>query len=94
MEIYSQQVHACTVIGLRCVDSDPNKRPAAWDIIQMLNATESENRWSGINGGPLVDEIVRDRFANVKEKMQQPSILSCRVEVQSSQESCSRGGGF
>uniref|UniRef100_K3ZP07 Uncharacterized protein n=1 Tax=Setaria italica TaxID=4555 RepID=K3ZP07_SETIT len=50
--------------------------------------------WSGINGGPLVDEIVRDRFANVKEKMQQPSILSCRVGVQSSQESCSRGGGF
>ncbi|RCV37292.1 hypothetical protein SETIT_8G051200v2 [Setaria italica] len=66
---------------LRCVDSDPNKRPAAWDIIQMLNATESENMWSGINGGPLVDEIVRDRFANVKEKMQQPSILSCRLDI-------------
>jgi interleukin-1 receptor-associated kinase 1 len=57
VEMYSQQVHTCIVIGLRCVDSDPNKRPSAWDIIQMLNATESKNSRSGINGGPLVDEV-------------------------------------
>ncbi|CAL4994928.1 unnamed protein product [Urochloa decumbens] len=61
-EIYSQQVHTCTAIGLRCVDSDPNKRPSAWDIIEMLNAIESENRRSGVNGGPLVDEAVSNSF--------------------------------
>ena len=44
---YIQQINACTVIGLRCVDSDPTKRPAAWDIIEMLNATESEDTYYG-----------------------------------------------
>ncbi|CAO2153009.1 unnamed protein product, partial [Urochloa humidicola] len=64
LEIYSQQVHTCTTIGLRCVDSDPNKRPSAWDIIEMLNATESENRRFGVNGGPLVDEAVSNSFVS------------------------------
>ncbi|CAN6374349.1 unnamed protein product [Urochloa humidicola] len=36
---YIQQINKCTVMGLRCVDSDPEKRPAAWDIIKMLDAT-------------------------------------------------------
>ncbi|CAL4989318.1 unnamed protein product [Urochloa decumbens] len=67
LEIYSQQVHTCTAIGLRCVDSDLNKRPSAWDIIEMLNATESENRRSGVNGRPLVDKAVSNSsFSNGK----------------------------
>jgi len=37
--IYIQQITACTVMGLRCVDSDPTNRPATWDIIMMLEAT-------------------------------------------------------
>ncbi|CAO2143431.1 unnamed protein product [Urochloa humidicola] len=78
LEIYSQQVHTCTTIGLRCVDSDPNKRPSAWDIIEMLNATESENRQSVVNGGPLVDEAVSNSFASVKEKMLQLPASLCQ----------------
>ncbi|CAL4994933.1 unnamed protein product [Urochloa decumbens] len=34
-----QQISSCTVMGLRCVDPDPEKRPAVWDIIEMLDAT-------------------------------------------------------
>ncbi|XP_062182021.1 protein PSK SIMULATOR 1-like [Phragmites australis] len=43
-EIYSQQVTTCIVLGLNCVDHDPKKRPAALEIIQMLNDVESMNQ--------------------------------------------------
>jgi len=44
LEIYSQQVNKCIMIGLKCVDPDPKKRPSALDIIQMLDAIECTNR--------------------------------------------------
>ncbi|KAF0920272.1 hypothetical protein E2562_034121 [Oryza meyeriana var. granulata] len=43
LETCCQQVYKCMVIGLTCVDPDPKKRPIAWDVIQMLNETESKN---------------------------------------------------
>lgn len=44
LEIESQQVNTCIVIGLNCVDSDPKRRPSALHILQMLNAVGSTNR--------------------------------------------------
>ena len=32
-----QQVRACIVIGLKCVEADRNKRPSIVDIVQKLN---------------------------------------------------------
>ncbi|KAJ1274648.1 hypothetical protein BS78_05G077900 [Paspalum vaginatum] len=56
LELYCQQVDACIKIGMKCVDPNPEKRPAAWDIIEILNATESKNRCSGMSGGQIVDK--------------------------------------
>ncbi|KAL6870847.1 hypothetical protein ACP4OV_014695 [Aristida adscensionis] len=46
LELYCQQLNTCIMIGLKCVDPDPKKRPAALDIIQMLNAVESTDMWT------------------------------------------------
>jgi len=32
-----QQVKACVVIGLKCVEADRNKRPSIEDIVNKLN---------------------------------------------------------
>lgn len=57
LEIYCQQVNVCAMIGMWCVDPDPKERPAAWDIIENLNAIESKNRCSGVNKEQLVDKV-------------------------------------
>lgn len=49
LEIYSQQVNTCIMIGLKCVDPDPEKRPAALDIIQMLDKIESTDRLTSVH---------------------------------------------
>ncbi|CAO2153012.1 unnamed protein product, partial [Urochloa humidicola] len=41
-EMYIQEISSCTVMGLKCVDLDPDKRPAAWDIIEMFNALDND----------------------------------------------------
>ncbi|CAO2143428.1 unnamed protein product, partial [Urochloa humidicola] len=45
LETDIQQISSCTVMGLRCVDPDPGKRPAVWDVIEMLDATKMSSRW-------------------------------------------------
>ena len=55
VEICSQQVKECIKIGLRCVETDPEKRPAASDIITTLNATKNEDKSSGVDKGPRVE---------------------------------------
>jgi len=32
-----QQVKACIIIGLKCVEADRNKRPSTADIVDKLN---------------------------------------------------------
>jgi len=58
VEICSQQVKECIKIGLRCVETDPEKRPAASDIITTLNATKNEDKSSGVDKGPRVEEVI------------------------------------
>jgi len=57
LEIYSQQVNKCIMIGLKCVDPDPKKRPSALDIIQMLDAIECTNR--------LTSELQMSMLSNI-----------------------------
>lgn len=38
---YVDQVRTCILIGLKCVDPDPNKRPTAGCIIEMLREEDS-----------------------------------------------------
>lgn len=40
VEKYTQQVKQCVTIALKCVDPGMEKRPAAKDIIEELNALD------------------------------------------------------
>ncbi|KAF8711146.1 hypothetical protein HU200_029154 [Digitaria exilis] len=71
LEIYSQQVNTCIMIGLKCVDPDPEKRPAALDIIQMLDKIESTDRLTSVHVlslpksfGPIIDKVSTSKTAN------------------------------
>lgn len=51
LEYYVEQVKTCILIGLMCVNPDPNKRPTAWaDIVEMLNESHVTNRDLGLPG--------------------------------------------
>jgi len=79
VEICSQQVKECIKIGLRCVETDPEKRPAASDIITTLNATKNEDKSSGVDKGPRVEERAgSSRFFNIVKMMVTPPALSSR----------------
>jgi interleukin-1 receptor-associated kinase 1 len=43
LEKYVEQVEACILIGLLCVDADPNKRPTTFDIIEKLTKVDITN---------------------------------------------------
>uniref|UniRef100_A0ACD5TYA5 Uncharacterized protein n=1 Tax=Avena sativa TaxID=4498 RepID=A0ACD5TYA5_AVESA len=44
-----QQVRTCLELCYNCMDRDPDKRPTAFEIIQLLEETESTN-YSGVGG--------------------------------------------
>ncbi|RLM58521.1 Cysteine-rich receptor-like protein kinase 26 [Panicum miliaceum] len=54
LDTFIQQVKGCISTGLRCVDPDPKKRPAAWDVIRMLDAGESTEACSGASRAPPI----------------------------------------
>ncbi|AQK58671.1 putative receptor-like protein kinase [Zea mays] len=73
LEKYVEQVETCILIGLMCVDDDPNKRPTTLDIIERLTKVDVTNTdrgppktleaATGLTGHPnLATRSFLDRF--------------------------------
>ncbi|XBI03954.1 hypothetical protein VPH35_132312 [Triticum aestivum] len=57
---YSEQVKICIEIGLSCVQEDRHKRPTIQDIVDKLNATETECIYASRNDLSLMCQIIKD----------------------------------
>lgn len=54
---YSEQVKICIEIGLSCVQEDRHKRPTIQDIVDKLNAMETECIYASRNDLSLMCQV-------------------------------------
>jgi hypothetical protein len=53
LEKYVEQVRTCILTGLKCVNTDPNKRPTTRDILEKLTEVDIANT----DGGPPETQV-------------------------------------